>query len=67
MLRMFDCRGLVTKDSGDSGGLRDKLDAAGDTGARAVVIRRARHEQGLSLKEVIELLTGEAEKGETDG
>jgi precorrin-6x reductase len=64
LLRMFNCRWLVTKDSGDAGGLRDKLDAARDAGAEVILIRRVRSEEGLSLAEVERLLLGRTDQGE---
>lgn len=51
MLRQFDCRYLVTKDTGKAGGFQEKMDAAMECGVIPVVIGRPLREQGLSLRE----------------
>ena len=51
MLRQYDCRYLVTKNSGKAGGFEEKLLAARNTGAVTVVIGRPVEETGLSLTE----------------
>jgi len=48
---------LVTKDSGDSGGFGDKLEAARLAGARCVVIGRPRQAEGMTFAETVALLT----------
>lgn len=47
-LEEFNCRFLVTKDTGDIGGFREKVRAAGEAGAVALVIDRPETERGLS-------------------
>lgn len=47
-LAEFNCRFLVTKDAGDNGGFREKVRAAGEAGAVALVIDRPETERGLS-------------------
>ena len=47
-LEEFNCRFLVTKDTGDNGGFREKVRAAGEAGAVALVIDRPETERGLS-------------------
>lgn len=47
-LAEFNCRFLVTKDTGDNGGFREKVRAAGKAGAVALVIDRPETERGLS-------------------
>ena len=47
-LAEFNCRFLVTKDTGDNGGFREKVRAAGEAGAVALVIDRPETERGLS-------------------
>ena len=47
-LAEFNCRFLVTKDTGDNGGFREKVWAAGEAGAVALVIDRPETERGLS-------------------
>ena len=47
-LEDFNCRFLVTKDTGDIGGFREKVRAAGEAGAVALVIDRPETERGLS-------------------
>lgn len=51
MLRQFDCRYLVTKDSGKAGGFQEKIDAALSCGAVPVIIGRPLREEGKSLEE----------------
>ena len=58
-LRQIGASILVTKESGDAGGFSEKLDAARDTGAIAVVIGRPREERGLSFDEVVEALSAD--------
>lgn len=47
-LAEFNCRFLVTKDTGDNGGFREKVRAAGEAGAVTLVIDRPETERGLS-------------------
>lgn len=56
MLRQFDCRYLVTKDTGAAGGFQEKLDAAQECGVIPVVIGRPLQEEGLSLEQAKEML-----------
>ncbi|MDF3002282.1 MAG: cobK [Bacillota bacterium] len=56
MIRQINARYLVTKDSGEAGGFIEKYEAAVETGAQLLVIGRAEEEEGLSLKELLELL-----------
>ena len=51
MLRQFDCKYLVTKDSGRAGGFQEKIDAAFAYGAVPVIIGRPVQETGLSVVE----------------
>ncbi len=52
MLRQFDAKWLVTKESGKSGGFGEKLEAAEKAGARVVLIGRPTAESGMSPAEV---------------
>ena len=52
MLRQYDCRYLLTKNSGDAGGFEEKLRAAEEAGATVLVIERPIEEEGLSLEEL---------------
>ena len=54
MLRQFSIRAMVTKDTGDHGGFREKLAAAKETGCAVVVVERPTHESGLTLTEIQE-------------
>jgi precorrin-6Y C5,15-methyltransferase (decarboxylating) len=58
MLRQYDCKYLVTKDSGTAGGFKEKLDAARECKAVSVVIGRPLKEEGLSLEECEIMLAG---------
>ena len=51
MLRQYDCRYLVTKDTGPEGGFPEKMEAAAACGVQAVVIGRPVGEAGLTLPE----------------
>lgn len=51
MLAQWDCRYLVTKDTGQAGGFQEKWDAAVRQGAQLVVIGRPVREQGDTLWE----------------
>lgn len=57
MLRQYDCRYLVTKDSGRAGGFQEKMEAAFSCGAVPVIIGRPLTETGISLKECKKLLS----------
>jgi len=50
MLRQYDCRYLVTKDSGKAGGFEEKIQAATECGAIPVIIGRPVQEKGISVK-----------------
>lgn len=56
MLRMLDCRVLVTKDSGREGGTPEKLAAAADCGATVILISRPADGEGLSFGEAVSAL-----------
>jgi precorrin-6A/cobalt-precorrin-6A reductase len=51
LLKEYGCRFLVTKDGGRAGGLHEKLQAAREAGAEAVVISRP-GEEGSTLEEI---------------
>ena len=51
MLRQYRIRYLVTKDGGAPGGFREKAEAAAETGAELILLRRP-EETGLSFEEV---------------
>ncbi|WP_195276537.1 precorrin-6A reductase [Anaerotruncus rubiinfantis] len=55
-LRQIGADILVTKESGGAGGFPEKLDAAHDTGATAIVIGRPREDTGLPYDELTALL-----------
>lgn len=56
MLRQYQCRYLVTKDSGKAGGFQEKVQAALACGAVPVIIGRPLKETGLSLKDCKRML-----------
>lgn len=56
-LRQIRADWLVTKDSGDSGGLREKLEAARLAGATCVVVGRPEAAGGLGFGEVVARLS----------
>ena len=51
MLRQYDCKYLVTKDTGPEGGFPEKMEAAAECGVKVVVIGRPVKEAGLTLPE----------------
>lgn len=67
MLRQYDCRYLVTKDSGKAGGFQEKIDAALSCGAVPVIIGRPSREEGLSLEEALAFLREYFHLEEMDG
>lgn len=56
MLKQYDCRYLVTKDSGRAGGFLEKAEAALACHARMVIIGRPLKEEGISLTECKNML-----------
>lgn len=56
LLRQIGASIVVTKESGSAGGFSEKLGAARDAGAIAVVIGRPRAETGLTYDELVERL-----------
>ena len=57
MLRQYDCKYLVTKDTGKAGGFQDKIDAALECDAVPVIIGRPLKEEGMSVRECKRFLT----------
>ncbi len=57
MLRQYNCAYIVTKDTGEAGGFGEKLEAAAECGATAVVIGRPSNEDGLSVLECKRMLS----------
>ncbi len=57
MLRQFDCRYLVTKETGKAGGFEEKIRAASRAGARVVLVGRPPENEGYSYEEVIRILS----------
>lgn len=51
MIRQYQCRYLVTKDSGKAGGFEEKIQAAENCQAVSVIIGRPLKEEGLSVRE----------------
>lgn len=56
MLRQFDCRYLVTKETGKAGGFEEKIRAAGKAGAQVVLVGRPPEQEGYSYEEVLCML-----------
>ena len=51
MLKQYDCKYLVTKNTGKAGGFQEKIDAAQECGVIPIIIGRPLQEEGLSVKE----------------
>lgn len=56
MLHQFDCKYLVTKETGKAGGFEEKLHAAKAAGATLVLVGRPPEQKGYSYDEVLEML-----------
>lgn len=56
MLTQYQCKYLVTKDSGKAGGFLEKIQAAEACGATVVIIGRPLTEEGVSLRECRHML-----------
>ena len=54
LIRQFDIKTMVTKDSGGYGGFRAKADAAAGAGCALLVVERPRREDGVSMDELLE-------------
>ena len=71
LLRQYDCRYLITKDSGETGGVPEKARAAARAGATLLVVGRPREESGYTRDEIVEMICREEparpepEKGKT--
>ena len=52
LIRQYDIRTLVTKDTGGAGGFAEKAQAAAETGCALLVVERPRQEAGASLEDV---------------
>lgn len=61
IIRQYDIRHLVTKDSGAAGGFQEKASAAANAGIRLHVIRRPEEEEeGIGVREAFFRITGKA-------
>lgn len=56
MLRKFQSKFMVTKDSGAAGGFDEKVEAAETAGAKLIVIGRAEVEQGKGYSDIVSFL-----------
>ena len=52
LLRQYQIKTLVTKDTGGYGGFREKAEAAREAGCALLVVERPRAEDGLTLEEI---------------
>ena len=57
MLKSVNAKYMVTKDSGASGGMDEKIAAAREAGAKVVIIGRPPQKDGLAFDDMIRLLT----------
>ncbi len=58
LMKQYDIRHLVTKESGSVGGFEEKIKAAKELGITCHVIRRPVKEEGSDLYEVYRMITG---------
>lgn len=56
MMKRYQTRYLVTKDSGSIGGFEEKAQAAAKAGAKLIVIARSSEEDGAGYSEIVKLL-----------
>lgn len=56
LLRQYDAKILVTKDTGGYGGFREKAEAAREAGAALLVVERPGDETGYTLEEIQKIL-----------
>lgn len=56
MLRQFQCKYLVTKETGRAGGFDEKIRAAERAGAKVVLVRRPEDQPGYSYQETVRIL-----------
>lgn len=54
LIKQYDIRTLVTKDTGAAGGFPEKAAAAKETGCALLVVARPREEEGLTMEEMKE-------------
>jgi len=57
MLKQFDAKYMVTKDSGQPGGFGEKIRAASRAGAEVILIGRPVEERGMAIDEVLSMLS----------
>ena len=55
-LKMIDAKYLVTKDSGDIGGLEAKVSAALELGCEVIIIKRPVEKEGYTFDEILSLI-----------
>lgn len=60
LLHQFQIAYLVTKESGRTGGLQEKLEAAGQAGITVCMIARPKQDSGYRLAELAEQFTGKS-------
>lgn len=56
MIRQTDAKFVVTKDSGQPGGMKEKISAAKRAGAKIVLIGRPTEESGLSFDDTVSMM-----------
>lgn len=56
MLRQFDCKYLVTKETGKAGGFEEKIHAASRAGAKVILVGRPPEQAGYSCEDVMKIL-----------
>ncbi len=58
IIRQYNIMHLITKDSGDAGGFKEKTEAASACGATVHVIDRPSEDEGMTIDDVYTILTG---------
>ena len=68
MIKQLNIKYLVSKDTGVSGGLPEKLQAAKECGVKTVIIRRQKKETGYAMEDLLnKLLSNEALEEHVEG
>lgn len=58
VIRQYDIKHLITKNSGSAGGYREKLDAARHTGTGIHVVERPGESEGITVEEAYRMVAG---------
>jgi len=63
----MDAKYIVTKDTGDTGGFREKISAAAETGTAVILISRPGEEEGFTLEQLKEYISARLKAAGVEG